>query len=287
MLTPSGASWTDESPVVGIFDSGVGGLTIAEAVAERLPGVSLAYVADNRNFPYGLLTDEEVVAKTLAAASQLAASAPLVALVIACNTASTVALSALREALSPLPIVGVVPAIKPAAAASRSGTIGLLATPGTVRRPYVDALLREHGHGVRLLRLGSSELVRLAEAKLRGEPIDRAVVAAELRPLFAESPSGAARLDTVVLGCTHFPLLRAELAAVAPWPVAWRDSGAAVATRTAHVLGYHGDGSAGEKSLRRSVFLTDPNAPLAPALFGAFARRGYRAAALEPAARIS
>ncbi len=127
---------------------------------------------------------------------------------IACNTASTIALGMVREVLE-VPIVGTVPAIKPAAAMTRSGVIGLLGTAATVRQAYVDNLEREFASGKTLLRHASPQLVEVAEAKLRGEQIDRAAIAAAVAGLLDQTHDEA--IDTVVLACTHFPLLREEL----------------------------------------------------------------------------
>lgn len=148
-------------------------------------------------------------------------------LVIACNTASTVALDPVRAALT-IPVVGVVPAIKPAAKQSRTRTIALLATPATVRRPYTRKLVEDFADGCTVLMHGSAVLVELAERKLRGGVLTQAEIAAEMAPLL--TGAGGERIDTVVLGCTHFPLLRAELEALRP-DITWIDSGPAIAAR--------------------------------------------------------
>lgn len=227
-------------PTVGIFDSGVGGLSIFSSVRERLPGARYAYCSDNGNFPYGSKTEDEVVACTHKGTEQFIARAKLDLLVIACNTASTVALPRLRSMFS-IPVIGVVPAIKPAAVMTRSHTIALLATPGTIARPYTDELIESFATSCRVMRLGSLGLVALAEAKLRGETISVESVRQEIQPLFDQSPTEDwKRLDTIVLGCTHFPLLRGELAAASPWPIQWVDSGEAIAARTDFLLSEKG-----------------------------------------------
>lgn len=213
---------------IAVFDSGLGGLTVLEAIRHAVPGAVISYVADNAGFPYGPRPEAEVRARVQAVIGALLAVDPPNVVVIACNTASTAALAALREAHPHLPVVGTVPAIKPAAERSRSRVIGLLATPGTVNRAYIDDLAARFAADCTLVRVGAADLAALAEAKMRGEPVARAAVAANIAPLFA-----VPGLDVVVLGCTHYPLLRAEFEALAPWPVAWIDSAQAVARQTA------------------------------------------------------
>lgn len=223
-------------PAIGVFDSGVGGLSVFEAVCRRLPGARYAYCSDNGNFPYGTKTEDEVVKATFAGAERFIAKARLDLLVIACNTASTIALPHLRSKFS-VPVVGVVPAIKPAAAMSRTRTIALLATPGTVARAYTDELIQSFAASCRVIRLGSKLLMGIAEQKLRGEPVDIEVIRQEIKPMFDQSPTeDFKRLDTIVLGCTHFPLLRDELMAASPWPVQWVDSSEAIAARTDYLM---------------------------------------------------
>jgi glutamate racemase len=230
-----GAVSAGQPPRVGVFDSGVGGLSVLAALRGRLPGAIFAYCSDNAHFPYGTRAEDDVVECVHTATSAFIQRCGLDLLVLACNTASTVALPKLRSTFT-LPVVGVVPAIKPAAQASRTRAIGLLATPGTVLRPYIDELIEAHAAHCRVVRAGSSRLVEVAEAKLRGKAVDKGVLRAEIAPLFAEDQPGQARIDVVVLGCTHFPLLATELAAAAPWPVRWVDSSEAVAARTAYLL---------------------------------------------------
>jgi len=151
-------------------------------------------------------------------------------IVIACNTASTIALDPVRAALD-LPIVGTVPAIKPAAALSKTRVIGVLGTDATVRQPYVDRLAAEFAADCAVIRHGSAELVDLAEARLRGEPGDPALYRRILDALFARPGGGG--IDTIVLACTHFPLVADELAAACPRPVALVDGKEGIARRTA------------------------------------------------------
>lgn len=213
-----------------IFDSGVGGLSVVRALRDQLPGAALAYVCDNAALPYGTKPDAWLVTRIVAVCEAAVAASGARALVVACNTASTLALDTLRQRLT-IPVVGTVPAIKPAAALSRSGVIGLLATSATVCRPYTDRLIVDFAAGRTVVRVAADTLVAQAEQHIAGEPLDTAALDASLAPLWA-----APELDTVVLGCTHFPLLRDVLAERAPRPVHWVDSGTAIARRVAQVL---------------------------------------------------
>jgi glutamate racemase len=249
-----------------IFDSGVGGLSILAAVAARLPRESYVYACDNAAFPYGPKPEDELVQRVHDVLDALIARYQPKLLVVACNTASTVALPRLRQHYSSpsytLPIVGVVPAIKPAAQLSQNKVIGLLATPGTVRRAYTDQLIHDFAADCTVLRVGSSELVEIAERKLRDESVDVVALNALLSPFFdREQP-----VDTIVLGCTHFPLLKNELQAAAPQPVNWVDSGNAIADRVVSLLG------------ESSVNSTSTSAPAA-----VFTRDGADVTALQPA----
>lgn len=213
-----------------IFDSGVGGLSVAAAVREHLPAAALAYVCDNAMLPYGTKPAGWLVTRIAEVCSAAVAASGASALVVACNTASTLALSELRAQLT-IPVVGTVPAIKPAAAMTRSGTLGLLATSATVHRPYIDALVGDFAAHCRVVRVAADGLVILAEREMAGQPVDSALLAAELAPLWA-----VPEVDTVVLGCTHFPLLSGHLGAWAPRPIRWVDSGEAIARRVASVV---------------------------------------------------
>lgn len=220
-----------DRPVL-LFDSGMGGLSVLAPVRALLPMAPVVYVADSAGFPYGTRSEAEIAARVPALLGRLAERFDPRLIVIACNTASTIALAAVRAALD-VPIVGTVPAIKPAAAISHSRAIGVLGTLATVRQPYVDNLAREFAGDCTVVRHGSAALVTLAEAKLRGEAIDPAAVRAELMGLL-DQPGGDA-VDTVVLACTHFPLLDAELQAAAPRPLTFIDGGAGIARRVAHL----------------------------------------------------
>jgi glutamate racemase len=213
-----------------IFDSGVGGLSVAGAIRDALPHAPLVYVADAAGYPYGTKPPALIEARVPALLGRLAERFDPELIVIACNTASTIALDAVRAALD-VPIVGTVPAIKPAAALSKTRTIGVLGTEATVRQPYVDRLAAEFAADCRVLRHGSAELVDLAEAKLRGEAADAKVYRAVLDGLLGQDGGGA--IDTIVLACTHFPLVEAELAAAAPRPLSFVDGKEGIARRVA------------------------------------------------------
>jgi glutamate racemase len=217
-----------------IFDSGLGGLSVFREVRARLPGMACVYAADTGFFPYGTKSEDDLVRRLPRLLAALAARYRPDIAVIACNTASTIALPPIRMALS-MPVVGTVPAIKPAALRSRSRTIGLLGTPGTVKRTYTDRLIDQFAADCRVLRHGSAELVSLAEAKLRRGAVALDDVRAAVAPLW--TTPGAGDIDVVVLACTHFPLLLDELRAVFPAEVALIDSGAAIARRVAELIG--------------------------------------------------
>lgn len=220
---------SDTRPLL-LFDSGVGGLSVLAEARKLLPQAPFVYVADSAGFPYGTKSEAEIAARVPALLGRLAERYDPRLLVIACNTASTIALTAVRAALE-IGVVGTVPAIKPAAEMSRTRVIGVLGTNATVRQPYVDDLAARFAADCTVLRHGSAELVELAEAKLRGEQPSRERLAAVLAGLF-DQPGGD-RLDVVVNACTHFPLLEQELAEAAPHPVRFIDGGPGIARRIA------------------------------------------------------
>ena len=211
------------------FDSGVGGLSVLGPTRELLPNAPIVYAADSAGFPYGKRTEAEIASRVPALLGRLVERFQPRLAVIACNTASTIALDHVRSALD-LPVVGTVPAIKPAAEISKSRVIGVLGTEATVRQPYVEDLAAKFAGDCALIRHGSPELVELAEAKLAGEQVGVDTVRAAAQPMF-DAPNGD-RIDTVVLACTHFPLLADELRAAFPH-VAYVDGGAGIARRIA------------------------------------------------------
>ena len=222
---------SDTRPLL-LFDSGVGGLSVLAEVRAALPNAPIVYVADNKGFPYGTKTEAEISARVPALLGRLAERYRPRLIVIACNTASTIALAGVRTALD-LPIVGTVPAIKPAAEQSQTRVIGVLGTNATVRQPYVDDLSAKFASDYLVLRHGSAELVRLAEASLRGEATPDSAYAEVMAGLF-DQPGGD-RMDTIVLACTHFPLVADRLAAVAPRLLMFVDGAKGIARRVTHL----------------------------------------------------
>lgn len=213
------------------FDSGVGGLSVLEPTRALLPNAPFIYVADNAGYPYGKRSEAEIASRVPALLGRLVERFHPRLAVIACNTASTIALDHVRSALD-LPVVGTVPAIKPAAEMSKTRAIGVLGTEATVRQPYVDNLAAEFAADCTIIRHGSPELVDLAEAKLAGEEITVDAVRSAAQPMF-DAPGGD-RIDVGVLACTHFPLLRTELSQAFPG-VQWIDGGPGIARRIAYL----------------------------------------------------
>lgn len=214
------------SPLL-FFDSGVGGLSVLEPTRAILPNAPFIYVADNAGYPYGKRSEAEIASRVPALLGRLVERFHPRLAVIACNTASTIALDHVRSALD-LPVVGTVPAIKPAAELSKTRVIGVLGTEATVRQPYVDKLAAEFASDCTIVRHGSPELVDLAEAKLAGENVGLDAVREAAEPMF----DAGDRIDIGVLACTHFPLLRPELEQAFP-SVRWIDGGPGIARRIA------------------------------------------------------
>jgi len=213
-----------------VFDSGVGGLSILQEIRQQYPHCCFFYASDNAAFPYGTKTEDELLERVDIVLHRLQQTTQADIIVVACNTASTVALPRIRERFSQ-PVIGVVPAIKPAAVISQSKVIGVLATPGTVKREYTQQLITQFASDCEVISIGSSELVHLAEQKLRGETITQQ----QLEPIVQRLIHSPA-IDTVVLACTHFPLLKEELKAVLPHIRYWVDSGEAIARRVGYWL---------------------------------------------------
>jgi glutamate racemase len=213
-----------------VFDSGVGGLSVLQAIRSELPHLSFAFVADNAGLPYGKKEASWLVERVNAVIATALEQTPARLVVIACNTASTVVLPSLRMRHA-MPIVGVVPAIKPAAELSTKRCIGLLATPATVQRTYTDSLIQEFAPDCKVVRVGSSRLVEIAEDKMRGIPVPLE----EFRAICADFQNAEPTPDVIVLGCTHFPLLLKECKDLMP-DVIWLDSGHAIARRVGALL---------------------------------------------------
>lgn len=213
-----------------VFDSGVGGLSVCAEMHRLNESLTLDYVCDNEALPYGTQPDGWLKARIVEVCVTACRLRRPRVLVVACNTASTLALEALREALA-IPVIGTVPAIRTAAAMTRSGAIGLLATRATIHRPYIDLLIDDFARDCRVIRVAGDALVLEAERRLVGLPPCPDVIRAAIAP-FWETPG----VDVVVLGCTHFPLLRTALVAEAPRDSRWIDSGQAIARRLLAVL---------------------------------------------------
>jgi glutamate racemase len=232
-----------------VFDSGLGGLTVLREIVTARPDAHYIYVADDAFFPYGHHGEEQIIARVVPLIGELIAAHAPDLVVIACNTASTLVMSHLRNEYK-LPFVGTVPAIKPACAQSKTKRVSVLGTKGTVQREYTKALIRDFAQNCEVTLVGSPELASLAEAALSGIEVDDADILAELAPCFVgHSEDNAQRTDTIVLACTHYPLLLDRLVRLAPWPVHWIDPAPAIARRVVDLLGPPGDeiDSAGAK----------------------------------------
>ena len=224
----------DRSPRILVFDSGLGGLTVFRALLRQRPDAEYFYAADDLGFPYGPKSEEEVVFLVLRAMEKLIADHVPDCVVIACNTASTLVLPHLRARWPQTPFVGTVPAIKPAAEQSQSRMISILATPGTAARDYTRHLIEKFAGHCDVALVGSKNLAGLAEGFVHGEAISEAEVAAEIAPCFVEK--NGRRTDSIVLACTHYPLLLEIFDRIAPWPLRWIDPAPAIARRMDHVL---------------------------------------------------
>jgi glutamate racemase len=225
---------TPDTPTILIFDSGLGGLTVHREVAAARPDARLIYAADDAAFPYGPMPEAKLVPRVLAVIGALIERYRPDLVVVACNTASTIALPELR-ARFPLPFVGTVPAIKPACAATVSKRVSVLGTEATVNREYTRALIQQFSNGVDVTLVGSAKLAGYAEAELRGRPVEDRAIAGEIAPCFTDRDGR--RTDTVVLACTHYPLLLHRFRQLQPWPVTYLDPAPAIARRVAQLLG--------------------------------------------------
>ena len=218
------------APNVLVFDSGVGGLSILAELRRALPQCQLTFACDNEQFPYGTKDERTLTERVDKVLKALIRRVNPDIIVVACNSASTLVLPRIRSHFNK-PVVGVVPAVKPAAKLSTTKRIGLLATPGTVKRQYTKQLITDFASDCTVISVGSSELVALAEQKLRGEAVSTNALKKILAPFLAEP-----ELDTMILACTHFPLLRDELSELMDSDVQWVDSGQAIARRVQSLL---------------------------------------------------
>jgi len=214
-----------------VFDSGVGGISVVREIKQLLPTVSIDYLFDNQFYPYGQLEEQTLIKRLCGLLSDIALKTNPDLIVIACNSASTIALPTLRK-LFDIPIVGVVPAIKPASQLSKSNVIGLLATQGTITREYIEDLKQAHASNSQLVSVGSNELVEMAEQLFCGVKPDVNRLHEICRPIFEKA-------DVMILGCTHFPLLKNEIEQVCPKDILLIDSGKAIAQRVMKLLSYN------------------------------------------------
>jgi glutamate racemase len=221
-------------PTILVFDSGLGGLTVLREVVRARNDAHYVYVADDAYFPYGHHSEDQIIARVVPLIGELIAAHAPDLVVIACNTASTLVMSHLREQYN-VPFVGTVPAIKPACAKSKTKRVSVLGTKGTVKREYTRALIRDFAQGCEVTLVGSGELASLAETALSGVEVSDAEISTELAPCFVGN-GDLARTDTVVLACTHYPLLMDRLIRLAPWPVDWIDPAPAIARRVSDLL---------------------------------------------------
>ncbi len=217
------------------FDSGIGGLTVLREARTLMPGSRFVYVADDAAFPYGAWEEAALRQRLVDLFGELIGRWRPAMIVIACNTASTLAIHDLRQAYPQETFVGTVPAIKPAAERTRSGLVSVLATPGTVRRQYTRDLIRQYAGRCNVRLVGSENLAALAEIYMRDGLVDESQVAAEIAPCFVET--NGRRTDIVVLACTHYPFLVNRMRKVAPWPVDWIDPSEAIARRALVLAG--------------------------------------------------
>jgi glutamate racemase len=263
-----------KTPTILVFDSGLGGLTVLREVVRARADAHYLYVADDAFFPYGHHTEEEIIARVVPLIGDLIEAHHPDLVVIACNTASTLVMPHLREHYA-LPFVGTVPAIKPACAASQTKRVSVLGTKGTVKREYTRALIRDFAQGCEVNLVGSGELAALAETALNGCVVSDDAILAELAPCFVgRSDDKAHRTDTIVLACTHYPLLLDRLNRLAPWPVDWIDPAPAIARRVTSLLAETAPiGKDGSADGARMIFTSGKAYPLRHALVPFFGGR--------------
>ncbi|WP_243373710.1 glutamate racemase [Microvirga solisilvae] len=263
-------------PTILVFDSGLGGLTVFSEVLKARPDARFVYAGDDAGFPYGRLSQEALTARVLAVMERLIGLYDPQLVVIACNTASTAVLPPLRERFS-VPFVGTVPAIKPAALATKTGYVTVLATPGTVARDYTRDLIDTYAGGCRVNLVGSRRLAGFAEAELAGNPVSDAELLDELLPCFVEGEGG--RTDVVALSCTHYPLLLPRFQKLAPWPVTWIDPAPAIARRVTQLIGPPVPGHEADENEAIAVFTS--GAGITSAFREALTAKGLPAVLIE------
>jgi glutamate racemase len=221
------------APTILVFDSGLGGLTVFRETKVARADARFVYLADDAGFPYGDLTEDKLVARVTEVVADAVGRHKPDLVVVACNTASTLALAQLRSRFA-VPFVGTVPAIKPACARSKSRRVAVLGTQATVGREYTRTLIRKFAAGCDVHLVGSPRLAGYAEAELAGEAVGDDALKVETAGCFINADGR--RTDTIVLACTHYPLLLDRFRAVAPWSVDWLDPAPAIARRVAELL---------------------------------------------------
>jgi glutamate racemase len=258
------------APTILVFDSGLGGLTVFREVIRARPDAHYLYVADDAAFPYGRIAEAALIARVSEVLRQLIAAHAPDLVVVACNTASTLVLPELRARFA-VPFVGTVPAIKPACGGSQTKVISVLGTQATVGREYTRKLIADFANACEVTLVGSARLAGYAEAQLHGNPVSDAAIAAEIAPCFVDR--GGKRTDTVVLACTHYPLLLERLQRLSSWPVAFLDPAPAIARRVVDLLG--GPPGGAPPGSARLIFTSGERPP--PALASALAHFGFGA----------
>lgn len=241
----------EDRPIIA-FDSGIGGLTVLREARVLIPDRRFVYIADDAGFPYGDWEEEALKQRIVGLFAGFIQTYDPEIVIIPCNTASTLVLDDLRKAYPNVPFVGTVPAIKPAAERTSSGLISVLATPGTVKRAYTRDLIQSFATKCHVRLIGSQNLARIAEAHMRGDPIEEDAIRAEIEPCFYEKDGK--RTDIVVLACTHYPFLANVFRRLAPWPVDWLDPAEAIARRALSLLKPNGTGTEPEHGDDIAVF---------------------------------
>lgn len=244
-----------------VMDSGLGGVSVVRALRQLAPQQKLHYLADTAGFPYGARAPADIAARAVTLLRALEVERHYRAVVLACNTLSTLCLEQLRAEFL-CPFVGTVPAVKVAASQARRFT--LLATPNTVDSDYSKNLIAQFAAGCVVDRVAAPNLAMMAERALLGDMPEDAALAREIAPAFRNDVAG--KTEAVVLGCTHYPLLLPTLRRLAPWEITWIDSSDAIARRA---LSF----DAADAALTDTAIITDTGTREAYML--AFGREGF------------
>lgn len=235
------ASATQHTGAIAIIDSGLGGISVVRALLATDPRMQLIYAADTAGFPYGGQSADAVTARGMGMVEALWQQHRISRVVVACNTLSTLSLAALRAQFPQITFVGTVPAVKVAAEQSKTRRFTLLATPNTAHSPYSKSLIDQFAGGCVVDSVGAPNLASLCEQHLLGRKISDAAWRAEIEPCFHDDARG--KTDSIILGCTHYPLVTSILKKLSPWDVSWIDSGDAIARQA--LRNYSGSGIRG------------------------------------------